>query len=60
METASIEQADNAVEEPVSVLGLAARHKAEFSLSLQEIDVLVNNCRTEAGVLDQGLQIVVM
>ena len=60
VETASFEQADNKEEGPVSVLGLAARREAEFSLPLQEIDVLVNNCRTEAGVLDQGSQIVVM
>ena len=60
VETASFEQADNDEEGPVSVLGLAARREAEFSLPLQEIDVLVNNCRTEAGVLDQGSQIVVM
>jgi hypothetical protein len=60
VETASFEQTNDNDEDPVSVLELAAKRKAEFSLPLCEIDVLVNSCRTEAGVLDQGLQIVVI
>ena len=58
VETASFEQAYD--DEPVSVLELAAKQEAKFSLPLREIDVLVNSCKTEAGVLDQGSQIVVM
>jgi hypothetical protein len=60
VETASFKQADGEDVDPVSVLELAARREAEFSLPLREIDVLVNHCRTEAGVLDQGSQIVVI
>ena len=59
VETASFEQADED-SDLVLVLELAARHEAEFSLPLCEINVLVNHCRTEAGVLNQGLQIVVI
>ena len=59
VETASFEQADDEADS-VSVLGLAAKREAEFSLPLREIDVLVNSCKTEAGVLDQGSQIVVI
>lgn len=39
---------------------MAAKREAEFSLPLREIDVLVNNLRTEAGVFDQSSQIVVI
>jgi hypothetical protein len=60
VETASFEQADGDDSDPVSVLELAAKREAEFSLPLREIDVLVNNCSTEAGVLDQGSQIIVI
>ena len=60
VETASFEQASGDSVDPVSVLEFAARREAEFSLPLREIDVLVNNLRTEAGVLDQGSQIVVI
>ena len=60
VETASFEQASGDSMDPVSVLEFAARREAEFSLPLREIDVLVNNLRTEAGVLDQGSQIVVI
>jgi hypothetical protein len=60
VETASFEPADDNNPDPVSVLELAAKCKAEYSLPLQEIDVLVNSCKTEAGMLDQGSQIVVI
>ena len=60
VETGSFEQFNNNNTEPVSVLELAAKREAEFSLPLREIDVLVNNLRTEAGVLDQSSQIVVI
>jgi Aspartyl protease len=60
VETGSFEQASNDSADPVSMLKLAAKRKAEFSLPLCEIDVHVNNLRTEAGVLDQGSQIVVI
>jgi hypothetical protein len=60
VETASFEQADGEETDPVSVLELTAKREAEFSLPLREIDVLVNNRSTEAGVLDQGSQIVVI
>jgi len=61
VETGSFEQAFGSdTMDPVAVLELAAKHEAEFSLPLREIDILVNNLRTEAGVLDQGSQIVVI
>ena len=60
VETASFEQADGEEMDPVSVLRLATRREAKFSLPLREIDVLVNSRKTEAGVLDQGSQIVVI
>lgn len=60
VETGSFEQIGNEGQDSVSVLELAAKREAEFSLPLHEIDVLVNNLRTEAGVLDQGSQIVVI
>jgi hypothetical protein len=60
VETGSFEQVYDDNADPVSVLQLAARREAEFSLPLREIDILVNNIRTEAGVLDQGSQIVVI
>lgn len=41
-------------------VGLADKREAKFSFPLREFDVLVNNCRTYAGVLDQGSQIVVI
>ena len=39
---------------------LAAKHEAGFALPLCDIDVLVEDLRTEAGVIDQGSQIVVV
>ena len=60
VETASFEEADEEDADPVSVLGLAAKREAEFSLPLREVDILVNHHSTEAGVLDQGSQIVVI
>src|SRR6266702_4109757 len=45
---------------PTTVLELAAPRTAEYSLPLREIDVLVNGAISEAGVLDQGSQIVVI
>ena len=59
VETGSFEIVDE-TEDPVSVLGLAAKHEAEFSLPLREIKVHINNRCTEAGILDQGSQIVVI
>ena len=60
VETASFEQADGEEMDLVSVLGLATRRKAKFSLPLREIDILVNSHKTKAGMLDQGSQIVVI
>src|SRR5713226_8788356 len=61
VETNSFEQAPNVDStDLVSVLGLFAKHEAEYSLPLCEIDILVNNLQTEAGVLDQGSQIVII
>jgi len=60
VETNSFEQVDADSTDPVSVLSLAAKREAEFSLPLQEIDVLMNNICTEAGILDQGSQIIVI
>jgi integrase-like protein/reverse transcriptase-like protein/aspartyl protease len=58
IETNSFEQVSHT--DPVSVLELTAKREAEYSPPLREIDVLVNNLCTEAGILDQGSQIVVI
>ena len=60
VETGSSEQVSNDSADPVPVSGLAAKREAEFSPSLREVDVLVNDLRTESGVLDQGSQLVVI
>lgn len=60
VETSSFEQTDGDEKHPVSVLKLADRREVEFSLPLHEIDILINNHSTQAGVLDQGTQIVVV
>jgi hypothetical protein len=43
---------------PSSVLKLSTPRPAEYSLPLREIDVLVNGIVPEAGILDQGSQII--
>ena len=58
VEMASFEQVDD--DNSVTILELATKCEAEFSLPLQEIDILVNNCSTQVGVLDQGSQIVII
>ena len=61
VESAAFEQVcDTTGADPVSVLEIATKREAEYSLPLREINVLVNGHRTEAGVLDQGSQIVVI
>src|SRR5216684_5442975 len=60
VETNSFEQVTADSTDPVSVLGPFAKREAEYSLLLREIDILVNNLRREAGVLDQGSQLVVI
>ncbi|KAH9018252.1 hypothetical protein EDB85DRAFT_2154639 [Lactarius pseudohatsudake] len=61
IETAFFERADDAAAaDPVAVLGFVTKQEAEFSLPLQEIDVLVNNHSTEASALGRGSQIVVI
>ncbi|KAH9046514.1 hypothetical protein EDB84DRAFT_1264936, partial [Lactarius hengduanensis] len=45
---------------PAPVLGLVAPRTVEYSLPLREIDITVNGIVSEAGVLDQGSQIVVI
>jgi hypothetical protein len=45
---------------PFSVLELATPRMAEYSLPLREIDVLINGTVPEAGILDQGSQIIVI
>ena len=45
---------------PCSVLELSNPRIAEYSLPLREIDVLVNDTVSEAGILDQGSQIIVI
>ena len=45
---------------PCSVLKLSSPRIAEYSLPLREIDVLVNDTISEAGILDQGSQIIVI
>ncbi len=42
------------------MLGISAKCTAEFSLPLQEVDILINNKTTEPSVLDQGSQIIVI
>ena len=54
VETASFEQADGEEMDPVSVLRLATRREAKFSLPLREIDVLVNSRKTEAVCWTKG------
>ena len=60
VETASLEESSSAPDPPLSVLELVTPRTAEYSLPLHEIDVLVNDTVTEAGMLDQGLQIIVI
>ena len=60
VETGSFEEIVDETVDPVSVLELAAKREAEFSLPLREIEVHINNRCTEAGILDQGSQIVVI
>ena len=56
----------NSVEEvltsdvPVSVMEVAAQRVPEYSLPLREVDIRINNTVLEAGVLDQGSQIVLI
>ncbi|KAI9429881.1 hypothetical protein H4582DRAFT_2088124 [Lactarius indigo] len=45
---------------PSTVLELSTPRTAEYSLPLHEIDILINGIVSEAGVLDQGSQIVVI
>ena len=52
---ASFEEGDEKDADQVLVLRQAAKCKAEFSLSLQEVDILVNHHSMEASMLDQGL-----
>ena len=49
-----------ALEGPLSVMEAATRRVAAYSLPLREIDVLINQSTFEAGVLDQGSQIVLI
>lgn len=51
---------DDDASDQVSVLEPATKRKAAFSSPLLEIDVLVNNHSTEAGVLSQGSPIVII
>ena len=61
VETSWIEEVpDFTVENPMSVMEVAARWVAAYSLPLHEIDVLVNRVTLKAGVLDQGSQIVLI
>ena len=61
VDTASFEELSysNATS-PSSLPKLSTPHSAEYSLPLREIDVLVNGMVPEAGILDQGSQIIVM
>ena len=45
---------------PTPVFELSVPRTAEYSLPLREIDVLINGSVSEAGVLDQGSQIIVI
>jgi hypothetical protein len=58
VETGSVEQVNDDSADPVAVPALAAKREAESSLPRREINVLVKDLRMEAGVLDQGSQIV--
>ena len=60
VETGSFEQVSNDSVDSVAMLELAAKREAEFSLPLHEIDILMNNLHTEASILNQGSQIVVI
>jgi len=45
---------------PFSILELSTPRIAKYSLPLREIDVLINGTISEAGVLDQGSQIIII
>ena len=61
VDTASFEELSHSnTASPSSVLKLSTPRSAEYSLPLREIDVLVNGIVPEAGILDQGSQIIVM
>ncbi|KAF8257113.1 hypothetical protein EI94DRAFT_1819005 [Lactarius quietus] len=45
---------------PLSVMEVATRRAPEYSLPLREVDILINHTVFEAGVLDQGSQIVLI
>jgi hypothetical protein len=59
VETSWIEEVATA-EAPLSVMEVAARRVPEYSLPLREVDIMINRAILEAGVLDQGSQIVLM
>jgi hypothetical protein len=59
VETNSVEEVlSSAI--PFSVMEVATQRVPEYSLPLQEVDVMINHTVLEAGVLDQGLQIVLI
>lgn len=61
VDTASFEQPRSSSSAPsISEPDFSTLRAAEYSLPLREIDVLINNTISEAGVLDQGSQIVVI
>ena len=45
---------------PLSVMEVATQRAPEYSLPLREVDILINHTILEAGVLDQGSQIVLI
>jgi hypothetical protein len=45
---------------PHSILELSAPRVAKYSLPLREVEILVNDLVPEAGILDQGSQIIVI
>ena len=59
VETNSIEEVSTPAV-PLSVMEVATRRVPEYSLPLREVDVTINHTILEAGVLDQGSQIVLI
>jgi hypothetical protein len=59
VETNSIEEVST-LAIPFSVMEVATQRVPEYSLPLREVDVMINHTILEAGVLDQGSQIVLI
>jgi hypothetical protein len=57
VETGAFKESSNQPDLPL-ILDLTVSRAADFTLPLREVDVVINGKTVDAGVLDQGLQIV--